>query len=81
MEKFIASLPNEEKPKATKILEINPKHELFTAIERLFNDNDEKLEDYVKLLYDQALLIEGFKLKDPVSFTKKMTELMIKASK
>ncbi|MCK9471798.1 MAG: molecular chaperone HtpG [Bacilli bacterium] len=81
MEKFIANLPNEEKPKANKILEINPKHELFNAIERLFNDNDEKLDDYVKLLYDQALLIEGFKLNDPVSFSNKMTELMIKASK
>jgi|SRR5690554_347614 len=81
MEKFIASLPNQEKPKATKILEINPKHELFNAIEKLFIDNDEKLADYVKLLYNQALLIEGFKLDDPVDFSNKMTELMIKASK
>lgn len=81
MEKFIATLPNEEKPKATKILEINPNHALFNAIERLFNDNDEKLSDYVKLLYNQALLIEGFKLEDPVDFSNKMTELMIKASK
>ena len=81
MEKFIATLPNEEKPKANKILEVNPNHDLFMAIERLFNDNDEKLEDYVNLLYDQALLIEGFKLKDPVAFSNKMTELMIKASK
>ncbi|HHX00729.1 MAG TPA: molecular chaperone HtpG [Acholeplasmataceae bacterium] len=81
MEKFIASLPNQEKPKATKILEINPKHQLFNAIEKLFIDNDEKLADYVKLLYNQALLIEGFKLDDPVDFSNKMTELMIKASK
>lgn len=81
MEKYIATLPNEEKPKASKILEVNPKHELFGAIERLFNDDDEKLADYIKLLYNQALLIEGFTLKDPVSFSNKMTELMIKASK
>lgn len=81
MEKYIASLPNDEKPKASKILEINPKHELFSSIERLYNDNDEKLADYVKLLYNQALLIEGFTLSDPVAFSNKMTELMIKASK
>lgn len=81
MEKFISSMPNEEKPKATKILEINPNHQLFNAIERLFIDNDEKLADYVKLLYSQALLIEGFKLDDPVDFSNKMTELMIKVAK
>jgi len=81
MEKLIASLPNQEKVKATRILEINPKHELFMALEKLFNDNNEDFIDYVKLLYKQALLIEGFTLDDPVEFSNKMTKLMIKASK
>lgn len=81
MEKYIATLPSEEKVKATKVLEINPNHALFKTIEKLFNDNDDDLADYAKLLYSQALLIEGFKLDDPVEFSNKMTELMIKASK
>lgn len=81
MEKFIAQLPNENKVKATKVLEINPNHDLFKAIDRLYIDNDESLDSYVELLYNQALLIEGFKLDDPVKFSNKMTELMIKASK
>ena len=38
-------------------------------------------KDYAELLYSQALLIEGFKLKDPVEFSNKMCELMIKSSK
>lgn len=81
MEKFIAQLPNEEKPKASRILEINPKHPLFGTLEHLFNDNDEHFGDYAKLLYSQALLIEGLQLKDPVDFSNKMTELLIRASK
>ena len=39
------------------------------------------LKDYAELLYNQALLMEGFPLKDPVAFSNKMCELMIKSSK
>ncbi|NLD26290.1 MAG: molecular chaperone HtpG, partial [Acholeplasmataceae bacterium] len=81
MEKYIASLPSAEKPKAKRILEINPKHQLFQALERLFNDHDEKFGDYADLLYSQALLIEGLPLKDPVAFSNKMTELLVRAAK
>lgn len=81
MEKVLDRMPNAKDVKANKILEINPKHKLFEALERLFNDNDPMFKDYAELLYSQALLIEGFKLKDPVEFSNKMCELMIKSSK
>ena len=81
MEKVIANMPNEEKPKASRILEINPKHKLFESLENLYNDNSEMLADFAKLLYSQALLIEGFSLKDPVEFSKKMSDLMVKVAK
>ncbi len=81
MEKYIANLPSGDKIKANRILEINPKHQLFEALERLFNDNDEHFQDYAELLYSQALLIEGLPLKDPVSFSNKMTNLLVKAAK
>jgi molecular chaperone HtpG len=81
MEKYIASLPSVDKPKAKRILEINPQHQLFKSLERLFNDHDEKFGDYADLLYAQALLIEGLPLKDPVAFSNKMTELLVRAAK
>ncbi|MGI6710627.1 MAG: molecular chaperone HtpG [Bacilli bacterium] len=81
MEKVIAAIPSSEKPKASKILEINPNHELFKAIDRLFIDNDPDFDKYVDLLYSQALLIEGFPLKDPVDFSNKMCDLMVKSIK
>ena len=51
---------------------INPNHELFNAIEKAYENDPETLKSYAKLLLNQALLIEGFPLKDPVEFSKKM---------
>jgi len=81
MEKVIANLPQQDKPKAVKVLELNPKHKLFAAVENLFNDDNPLLEDFAQLLYSQALLIEGFQLDNPVDFSSKISELMIKAAK
>ena len=81
MERVMAQVPNGRGLKATRILEINPHHKLFETLENLYNDNDSSLADYAKLLYSQALLIEGFKLDNPVEFSNKMCELMIKSAK
>ncbi|MGD9964194.1 MAG: molecular chaperone HtpG, partial [Candidatus Izemoplasmatales bacterium] len=71
MEKVMNQLPGEKNLKADKILEINPKHDLFKAIENLYAKNDETIEDYADILYNQALLIEGLEIKDPVGFANK----------
>ena len=66
--------------KANRILEINPEHELFYALKTVY-DNGSNIDDYAKVLYDQALLIAGFNLEDPIAYTKLISELMIKAMK
>ena len=81
MQKVMEKIPTSKNLKADKVLEINPNHKLFETLENLYNDNDPSLSDYVKLLYDQALLIEGFPIKDPVEFSKKMCNLMINCKK
>lgn len=81
MEKVMATMPSEEKVKADKILEINPNHPLFDAIEKVYQEEPSLLPTYAILLYNQALLIEGFKLTDPVDFSNRMCELMIRNSK
>lgn len=82
MEKVLTSMPgNNNDVKATKILEINPNHELFIAIEKVYEQEPEQLSNYANLLYNQALLIEGMPLKNPSEFSKLMCELMIKAVK
>jgi molecular chaperone HtpG len=81
MEKVHEKLPNNEKVKAKRILEINPNHPLFQAIEKVYEKDESALNNYASLLYSQALLIEGFSLKDPVDFSNKMCDLMIKSAK
>ena len=83
MEKVLAQNPAAgDNVKAERILEINPNHELFKAIDSLYQQGDEEsLADYANLLLSQALLMEGFTLKDPVKFSNTMCKLMVKASK
>ena len=79
MEKVLAQMPGQENAmKAGRILEINPNHAIFKALQTI-TDQD-KIQDYAKLLYDQALLIEGFEVEDPIAFSNKICELMIKAN-
>ena len=79
MQKVLNAMPNGSDAKAEKVLEINPNHELFECLKKAYNDND--LDDYVDLLYNQALLMEGFPIENPVEFSTKMCKLMIKNMK
>ncbi len=80
MEKVMSQMPGDTGMKAKKILEINPQHELFKAIEKVYKNNPDSIEDYANLLYNQALLIEGLEIKDPVDFSNKMVKILIKAA-
>ena len=81
MERVLQENPENKDVKASRILEINPHHELFKAIEKVYEEDEESLSKYAHLLYTQALLIEGMPIKDPVAFSKDMCDLMIKAAK
>lgn len=77
MEKAIANTQAEEKAKADRILELNPNHALFQAIEKAYDTNSANLGEYANLIYSQALLIEGFPLENPVEFANSMNKLLI----
>lgn len=79
MEKVIDAMPSTEKIKADRILEINPNHDLFKCLNKLYNENPDEIKDYAYLLYNQALLIEGFKVTNSVEFSNLMCKLMIKS--
>lgn len=75
MEKVLNSMPGDQKVKAKRVLEINPDHEIFEKL-KAANSDQEKLAKYAKLLYSQALLIEGMAVEDPVEFSNLICELM-----
>lgn len=80
MEKVLKQMPNQGNFKAEKILEINPNHDLFKALDAVYNENSSKLDSYASLLLDQAMLMEGMMIENPVEFSNKMCDLMISAS-
>ena len=78
MEKLLKSM-GQELPPMKRVLEINPAHPLFASMNTIF-EKDKKsatLEEYVRLLYDQALVLEGSKPKDPSAFSKLIAKLMV----
>jgi molecular chaperone HtpG len=81
MEKILKQMPNQNEVHAEKILEINPDHELFTALKSIYDKDHEKINDYASILYHQALLIEGLPIEDPTEFANNLVKLMIESSK
>lgn len=76
MEKVLNAIPNSQEIKAEKILEINTNHEVFKALKESYEHDKEKLRLYADVLYNQALLIEGLPIEDPVEFTNSICKLM-----
>jgi molecular chaperone HtpG len=77
MEKVLKMMPNSTDAKADKILEINTNHEMFAAIKQAYAaDDKDKLKTYANVLYNEALLIEGLPIEDPVQFANDVCGLM-----
>ncbi|HEX9112885.1 MAG TPA: molecular chaperone HtpG [Nitrospirota bacterium] len=77
MEKLLKSM-GQDVPAGKRVLEINPDHQVFSAMNDLIEKGgqDELVKEYIGLLYDQALLLEGSKVKEPAAFAKAMARLM-----
>ncbi len=67
MEKTLAEMPGGAAPKAQKVLEISLSHDIFKTLENSLSDK-EKAAAIARVLYAQALLIEGLSLEDPVAY-------------
>lgn len=80
MEKTINQIPGEEKAKANKVLEINPNHPIFKALDKVKGDK-ELVTKYSSVLYNEAMLLEGFDIEDKETFIKNLNELMMNSLK
>ncbi|WP_233879978.1 molecular chaperone HtpG [Virgibacillus halodenitrificans] len=77
MEKVLSAMPNNQQIKAEKVLEINPDHEVYQSLKTAYESDKEKFALYTNLLYNQALLIEGLPVGDPVEFTNDICKVMV----
>ena len=72
----------EEVPPSKRILELNPNHPAIEALHKLYDQNakDERIEAYGRILYDQAVIAEGSRVKDPSAFARRVNELIAKVA-
>lgn len=82
MERIMRAM-NQEVPDAKRVLELNADHPIVKIMSEMHTSNPDnpRLKDYAGLLYDQALLTEGSAIKDPLTFTRLVSELMVQAAK
>ncbi|OZB94451.1 molecular chaperone HtpG [Paenibacillus sp. XY044] len=77
MEKVLKAMPSGQDIQADKVLEINVHHEVFQSLKDAYDKDREKLGLYTNLLFNQALLIEGLPIQDPVEFTNDICKIMV----
>lgn len=78
MEKLMSSMPTEEKIKASAVLEINESHPIAKKLKELYKKDANALEEYTKVLYAQARLIEGLPLDNPTEISNIICDMISK---
>ena len=76
MEKTLKNQPNAMGIKADKILEISTKTKAYEILEKSYKDDKNKAKMVAGVLLDQARLIEGLEIDDPVAYAKNIWKLM-----
>lgn len=77
MEKVLSAMPDNQGVVADKILEINVNHAVFRSLLAAREQDKDKLARYTNVLYQQARLIEGLPIEDPVAFSNDVCEMMV----
>ncbi|MBR5320068.1 MAG: molecular chaperone HtpG [Peptococcaceae bacterium] len=78
MERVLQAMPNSNVPKMDRILEINANHPIFQTLSDLHNTDEEKASSLASILYNQALLIEGLNIEDPVAYANAVCSMLSK---
>lgn len=76
MEKVLNAMPNDQKVKAQRVLELNINHPIFDKLKTLYQSDKDMLKKYADVLYNSALLIEGLTVEDPVAFSNNLCDIM-----
>ena len=76
MEKVLNAMPNDQKVKAQRVLELNINPPIFEKLKTLYQSDKEMLKKYADVLYNSALLIEGLTVEDPVAFSNNLCDII-----
>lgn len=78
MQKVLNALPNEQKVNANMVMEINENHPIAAKLQELYKNNKEELENYTKILYSEARLIEGLPIDNPTEISNLICDIISK---
>lgn len=78
MEKVINAMPTDQNIKAQKVLEVNADHPIAAKLKDLYEKDKTLLDEYTKVLYSQARLIEGMTIENPTEISNIICELLSK---
>lgn len=78
MEKVINAMPTDQNIKAQKVLEINASHPIANKLKELYEKDKELLNEYSKILYSQARLIEGMSVENPTEISNIICDILSK---
>lgn len=78
MEKTLSNMPLNNGIKASKVLEINQNHEIAKTLKKLGKKNKEELQEYAKVLYAEARMIEGLPVENPTEIASLVCKFMAK---
>jgi molecular chaperone HtpG len=80
LERLLRQWGRDDLPESKRVLELNGEHPAVQALNKLYEQSPEgaRIESYARLLYDQAVIAEGSKIKDPAAFARRINELLVK---
>lgn len=76
MEKTLKSQVNAPDIKAQKVLEINKNSKAYKLLEKDYKENTDEFKMIVNILFDQAKLIEGLEIENPLEYAKNIWKLI-----
>lgn len=78
MERVLSSSPGADDVKSERVLEVNAEHPIFETLKVAQDAGDgDKVKLYTDILYNQALLVEGMPIDDPVEYAQAVAKLMV----
>ena len=78
MEKVINAMPTDQNIKAQKVLEVNAEHPIAAKLKELYEKDKTLLDEYTKVLYSQARLIEGMTIENPTEISNIICDILSK---
>ncbi len=78
MQKVINMMPQDQKIKAKITLEINDSHPIANKLKDLYQTDKSQVEEYSKVLFAQAKLIEGLSIDNPTDISNTICNLLAK---